>query len=389
MPGPVQGQPAVRDEGVAAQPFDVDRPDGDARQVRVAPDEIEVVDGEDAGQQRLEPADPARHRVVHERGLGDEERDPARVDGLAGREPVPLGHGARRPAQPAQQRPELVLDDPARQVLVGQPLPVRPSRVGRRLEVGQDMVVEEVGERPVPDVVEEPGHPQGLDRQALRRDRLVRVRERRPQARVERPCPEARLVHDPEAVGEPRVLGGREDPAGALELADAAQPLEPRRVEQVLLGGLLGGQPCRRRLVACQPLGQLHVPVDRVADEVDRGERLAAHVGQGTQIRSSFDHGPTFPALSVARTRRPYQCPGDTVTVREVVVVRGRTDAHDPLPTRASTRYVASPAVCVWSGASAPVHRQVSVRPVRVTSTTDAVGRETSRPSAKTMDPKV
>ena len=163
-------------------------------------------------------------------------------------------------------------------------LPSGPPRVGRRLEVGQDVVVEEVGERPVPDVMEEPGHPQGLDHQPFGRDRLARVGERRPQARVERPRPESRLVHDPEAVGEPRVLGGREDPARALQLADPAQPLEPRRVEQVLLGGVLGREPGRRRLVRRQSLGQLHVPVDRVADEVDRGERLAAHVGQGTQI---------------------------------------------------------------------------------------------------------
>ena len=131
-------------------------------------------------------------------------------------------------------------------------------------------------------------------------------RQGRPQARVERARPEARFVHDPEAVGEPRVLGGREDPAGALELADPAQPLEPGRVEQVLLGDLLVGQPGRRRLVRRQPLGQLHVPVDRVADEVDRGERLASHArSQGTQIRSSDDHAPSCRPRSRAATRTP------------------------------------------------------------------------------------
>ena len=79
-----------------------------------------------------------------------------------------------RPAQRPQQRAELVLDDPPRQVLVGQPLAVRPPRIGGRLELGQDVVVEEVGERPVPDVMEEPGHPQRLDDEPLGRDRLVR-----------------------------------------------------------------------------------------------------------------------------------------------------------------------------------------------------------------------
>ena len=200
--------------------------------------------------------------------------------------------GARR--RPAMQRPELVLDDPLRQVLVGQPLAGRHAagRPGR--EVGEDVVVEEVGERPVADVVEQAGHPQRLDHQPLRRDRLARAAgERRPQARVERPRPQAGLVHDPEAVGEPRMLGGREDPAGALELADAAQPLEPRRVEQVLLGDVLGRQPGRRRLVGRQPLGQLDVPVDRVADQVDRGERVAAHVGSGhPDAQFRCDHDP-------------------------------------------------------------------------------------------------
>ena len=38
---------------------------------------------------------------------------------------------------------------------------------------GQHVLVEEVGERPVPDVVEQAGHPQRLDDQALGRERLA------------------------------------------------------------------------------------------------------------------------------------------------------------------------------------------------------------------------
>ena len=45
-----------------------------------------------------------------------------------------------------------------------------PPGIGRRREAGQDVVVEEVGERPVPDVVEQAGHPQGLGDEALGRD---------------------------------------------------------------------------------------------------------------------------------------------------------------------------------------------------------------------------
>ena len=124
---------------------------------------------------------------------------------------------------------------------------------GRRASAGagkrrQHVVVEEVGERSVPDVVEQAGHPHRLDDEALRGQRLAGRGQRRAQARVERPGPQAGLVHDAQAVGEARVLGGREDPAGALELADPAQPLEPGRVEQVLLGDILVGEPGERRI---------------------------------------------------------------------------------------------------------------------------------------------
>ena len=102
---------------------------------------------------------------------------------------------------------------------------------------------------PWPDVVEEPGHAQGLDDEALGRDRRAvgRGGEGGAQARVERARPQPGLVHDAEAVGEARVLGRREDPARALELADPAQPLQPGGVEEVLLGDVLGGQPGRGR----------------------------------------------------------------------------------------------------------------------------------------------
>ena len=153
------------------------------------------------------------------------------------------GCGARRAAEPADQVAELALDDQLREVLVGQPLAGRPARVRRGGEVDEDVLVEEVGERPVADVVEEPGDPERLDDEALARRRLAARRQRSPRsdgysARAQSPA----SCMTPEPVGEPRVLGGREDPAGALELADPAQPLEPGRVEEVLLGGVLVGQ---------------------------------------------------------------------------------------------------------------------------------------------------
>ena len=148
-------------------------PIGDPGQVRVAPDVVEVVDGEDARQQRLQPADPTRHGGSARAGLETRNDTHAgSIDSSVG-EAVAFGDRARCPPQPTQERPELALDDQLRQVFVGQPLAGRPARVGRRGERRQDVVVEEMGERAVPDVVEQAGHPQGLDDQALRRERFT------------------------------------------------------------------------------------------------------------------------------------------------------------------------------------------------------------------------
>ena len=149
--------------------------------------------------------------------------------------------------------PSSSLDDQLREVLVGQPLGAGSARIGRRPERRQDVVVEEMRERPVAHIVEQTGDAQRLDHEPLGRHRLSpAATQRRPQAWIQRPGPQAGLVHDPEAVGEARMLGGREDPARALELADAAQSLEPRGIEEVVLGDVLVGQPGRGRLVAAR-----------------------------------------------------------------------------------------------------------------------------------------
>jgi hypothetical protein len=152
-----------------------------------------------------------------------------------------------------------------------------PPRIQRRREPRQHVVVEEVGERPMPDVVQQSGDSQCLDNQPLGRHVLPEATQLPRQRRVQCPPPQPGLVHDPKAVREPRVLGRREDPAGALELADAAHPLDPRRVKQVLLGDVLGEQVRGLRFCRAEPLRQLHVAVDGVADQVDRAERVARH----------------------------------------------------------------------------------------------------------------
>jgi hypothetical protein len=161
----------------------------------------------------------------------------------------------------------------------------------------------------VADIVEESRDPQRLDDEALRREWLTRRqrRERAAERRLERPRPLPGEVHDPQPVGEARVLSGREDPARALELADPAEALQPGRVEQVVLGRVLVREPGGGRFAAGQALRELDVAVDRVADEVDRRERVArgAARGQGTQIRTSGVQYETLPRQSRDRTRNP------------------------------------------------------------------------------------
>ena len=73
------------------------------------------------------------------------------------------------------------------------------------------------------------------------------------------------------------MLRGGEDPARALELTDPAEPLDPGRVEEILLRRVLPGQPGRRGLTGREPLRQFDIPVDRVADQVDGAELCAGH----------------------------------------------------------------------------------------------------------------
>ena len=132
-----------------------------------------------------------------------------------------------------------------------------------------------MAEGAVADVVEEAGQAQRLHDQGLRRRLGVQVAERR----VEVARPLAGQVHGTHGVLEARVLGGGEDPPGALQLVDAAEALQPGMVDHVLLGRSAGH---------AARLGDPDVAVDRVAREVDSavlgdglGHRPAPIVGAG------------------------------------------------------------------------------------------------------------
>src|SRR4029450_5667336 len=79
--------------------------------------------------------------------------------------------------------------------------------------------------------------------------------------------------------------------------------LDPGRIEQVCLGTLLGRQPGAGALLRGQPLGQLDVPVDGVADEVDGLELRMGHDGECTRGYSAARSMTSRSGLRRVKTR--------------------------------------------------------------------------------------
>ena len=77
-------------------------------------------------------------------------------------------------------------------------------------------------------------------------------------------------MHHTKAVRETTVFGSREDPTCALQLTDAPESLQPRRVKEILFGRLLHEVAERCGTLWRESLRQLDVAVDRIADQVDR-----------------------------------------------------------------------------------------------------------------------
>ena len=100
------------------------------------------------------------------------------------------------------------------------------------------MGVEEVAEGAVSHVVQQGGQPhERLDVAAA-----GRLGANLPQAVVKAVDRPAGQVHGAEHVLEPRVLGRRIDPPGRLQLVDLPEPLQPRVIDNPLLGDLAFGQ---------------------------------------------------------------------------------------------------------------------------------------------------
>ena len=120
-------------------------------------------------------------------------------------------------ANAAEQVGELAADDLAAEDFVVQS------------EVGQEVLVEEMAERPVADIVQQGGHPH----QRLDIAPAGHVGAGFAKAFVQRGHRPACQVHRPKHVLKPRMLGRRKDPPCGLQLMNLPQPLKPRMVDQL------------------------------------------------------------------------------------------------------------------------------------------------------------
>ena len=213
----VKRQASFGDKGVVDDPLHVDRPDGNPAYIRVARDVIHVVGRIGADHGGLQSSQPVWSVETLQLGRRYEIRDPAGIDALPR-----LEVGAGRSAKCADERSQwtcyqraadhLVIDSP-------------------RVEV---IFVEEVPERTMPHVMEQPCDAHGLLDQPNRRRVLAAGAESRVQ--VMRPL--AGQVHRAKRVLEARVFRGRKDPPRALQLVNATKSLQPRSVQEVLLGSV-------------------------------------------------------------------------------------------------------------------------------------------------------
>ena len=236
----VEQHPLPIEKRVVKQPLDIDRADLDAAHIGVARHVIEVVGRVHAVEHRLEHLDPGRGRRARQVGLGDQVRDPARIDPLAGQKRTG-GAGT----EGGDDGSQLAADQGTTDHLV----------VDR--ETVEVVLVEEVAERPVADVMQQARHPQRL----LDASRRRHLADQGVEVRMEPAGPLAAQVHGAERVLEARMLAAGEDPPGRLELVDPPQPLQPWVIEQVLLSG---------HAVAADPLGDLDVAVQRIGHQVHR-----------------------------------------------------------------------------------------------------------------------
>ena len=133
----------------------VDRRSAHASHIGVASHVVEVVNGEDAREERLHDAHPGGDCCIFKRWLRDEEADPAWINRLCGGERVARGRVAGRSTQLRDDRRELPLNDERGEIFMGEALPLRSARISRSREGFKNGVIKEVREGPVANVVQQ------------------------------------------------------------------------------------------------------------------------------------------------------------------------------------------------------------------------------------------
>ena len=141
----------------------VDRRSAHASHIGVASHVVEVVNGEDAGKERLHDAHPGRNRCIFKRWLRDQEADPAWINRLCSGERVARGRVAGCPTQLGDDRRKFALDDQRGEIFMGEALPLRSARISRSREGFKNGVIKEVREGPVANVVQKSSDAQRLN----------------------------------------------------------------------------------------------------------------------------------------------------------------------------------------------------------------------------------
>ncbi len=141
----------------------------------------------------------------------------------------------------------------------------------REMELGEEAIIKEMAVRTVTDVVNEGRDAHQAVDIGLRRHAFGTAGFA--QGRIQMQRRAAGQMHGSEHVLKSGVLGTGIDPPGALKLVDAAEPLQPRVVDERLFGILAGGGP-----------GYVgDVAVNRVAGEAFAIEDIGMHAGTSLQ----------------------------------------------------------------------------------------------------------